>query len=214
MCDPELDDLDQDFSKTINDKLNTEEDMNFNTKCHLLVKIKDYPIGKNMKCYVWFEGAVDKDEVENKVKNSLTLSETYKDYAIAEITVVNTVMTNTRLKKDENFGEIILQTVSNVYEGNPKKQKEKKYDHKIIKYSDLTDKELEDISRKTNKEQFKRQNKFSEAEYVFWTENMLDIKLENIKEVYEKCGGDIFKLRKMKIRENISSILENKKVAD
>jgi hypothetical protein len=202
MCDPELDDM----------EFNTHENMNFNTKCHLLIKIKDYPIGKNMKCYVWFEGAVDKKEIENKVKNCLTLSETYKDYAIAEISVVNNVMTNTRMEKNENFGEIILQSISNVYEGNPKKQKEKKHSFKDIKYSDLTDKDIEEIDKKLTIEMFKRQHKLNDSEYRFYIENKDEVDLEKVKEVYEKCGGDIFKLRKDKIRENIANLLKNKKV--
>jgi hypothetical protein len=131
--------------------------------------------------------------------------------------VVNSLVTNTRLKDNENFGDIILESVTNVFDGNPKNKGKKKGENEItkdIKYSELTDKELDELSFKVNKEQFKRKNKFSEAEYMFWCENMMEIKVEDIKEVYEKCGGDIFKLRKMKIRENISDMLENKKVVE
>jgi hypothetical protein len=188
--------------------------MNFNTKCYLFIKIKDYPIGKNLKCYVWFEGSVDIKEIEKRVKDSLILSETYKDYAIAEIRIVNSIMTNTKLKEDENFGEIILQSISNVFEGNPKKQKENKFTFKDIKYSDLTDKELDDIDNKLTTEIFKRQHKLSDSEYKFYMENKDEVGLNDVKEIYEKCGGDIFKLRKSRIRENIASILENKKVID
>ena len=117
MCDPELDD--KEF-------ITTENFMNFNTKCYLFIKIKDYPVGKNMKCYVWFEGMIERKEVERRVKNSFKLSETYKDYVIAEINVVNSLVTNTRLKDNENFGDIILESVTNVFDGNPKNKGKKK----------------------------------------------------------------------------------------
>ena len=185
----------------------------FNTKCYLLIKIKDYPIGKNLKCYVWFEGLIKDIDVKNSVKNCLTLSDTYKDYAIKDIEVVNTITTNS-MQLTEKFGEITLQSITNVFEGNPKKQKDKKYNIKDIKCSELTDKEIEDLEKKINKESFKRRNKFSEAEFLFWADNVNELKIEEVKEVYEKCGGDIFKLRKAKIRENIANMLENKKVVD
>lgn len=185
----------------------------FNTKCYLLIKIKEYPIGKNLKCYVWFEGLAENIDIKNSVKNCLTLSDTYKDYAIKDIEVVSTLATN-GMKPEEKFGEITLQSITNVFEGNPKKQKNKKHSHNDIKFSDLTDKEIEDIDNKIKKERFKRLNGFSEAEYTFWASNSDEIKIEDVKETYKKCDGDIFKLRKAKIRENISSILENKKVVD
>ena len=183
----------------------------FNTKCYLLIKIKDYPVGKNLKCYVWFEGLMENIDVKNSVKNCLTLSDTYKDYIIKDIEVVSTISTN-NMKPEEKFGEITLQSITNVFEGNPKKQKNKKFDIKDIKYSELTDKEIEDLEKKIRKESFKRQYGLSEAEYIFWKGNLNEVKIEDVKEVYKKCDGDIFKLRKAKIRENISNILENKKV--
>ena len=185
----------------------------FNTKCYLLIKIKDYPVGKNLKCYVWFEGLIKDIDVKNSVTNCLTISDTYKDYTIKDIEVVSTISTN-NMKPEEKFGEITLQSITNVFEGNPKKQKSKKIDPKDIKYSELTDKEIEDLDRKISKESFKRRNKFTEAEYMFWINNSNEVKIEDAKEVYEKCGGDIFKLRKAKIRENISNMLENKKVVN
>ena len=204
MCDPELDDI----------EFNTDKTMPmFNTKCYLLIKVKDYPIGKNLKCYVWFEGLIKDIDVKSSVKNSLTLSDTYKDYSIKEIEVVSTIVTNT-MKTEENFGEIILQSITNVFEGNPKKQKDKKFSFKDIKYSELTDKDIEEIDRKLNAEIFKRQHKLSDSEYKFYIENRDEVDLTKVKEIYEKCGGDIFKLRKEKIRENIANLLENKKVVD
>jgi hypothetical protein len=201
MCDPELD----------NNELNTINTMPmFNTKCVVLIKIKDYPIGKNLKCYVWMEGSVTGVDVQSRVKNFLTLSETYKDYDIKDIEVVSTIMTNT-MEMSEKFGELTLMSITNVFEGNPKKQKNKKFDIKDIKYSELTDKEIEDLDRKVSTEAFKRRNKFTDAEFSFWVDNSKDIKIEEVKEIYAKCGGDIFKLRKAKIRENITNMLENKK---
>lgn len=183
----------------------------FNTKCYVLIKIKDYPIGKNLKCYVWFEGIVKNNEVENYVKNSMTLSETYKNYPIADIKIVSTLATNS-MKPEDKFGELILQSITNVYEGNPKKEKEKKYTIKDIDYSKLTDKEIEDIDRKINAEIFKRKHNLNDSEYKFYIANREEVDINNVKEIYEKCDGDIFKFRKERIRENISSMLENKKV--
>jgi hypothetical protein len=119
----------------------------FNTKCYVLIKIKDYPIGKNLKCYVWFKGLVKTDEMEKYVKNSLTLSETYKDYTISEIKVVSTLTTNT-MEVEEKFGELILMSITNVYSEDSKK--ENKNTIKNIDYSKLTEKELEEIDIKIN----------------------------------------------------------------
>ena len=205
MCDPELDDID----------FNTNNKMPlFNTKFILLIKIKDYPIGKNLKCYVWFEGVKKDEEVINHIKNSLTLSEAYKDYIIADMQIVGTLTTNSMQPK-EKFGELNLISINNVYEGNPKKQKkEKKFDFKDIKYSELNLKDLESIDRKVNTEIFKRQNNLNDDEYKFYMENMKEINLADIKDIYQKCGGDIYKLRKDKIRKNIADIFEAKKVVE
>jgi hypothetical protein len=182
----------------------------FNTKVIVLFKIKDYPIGKNLKCYVWFEGDTKDMNIEEKLKSSLVLSESYKNYDIKEIQVVSKVMTNSMPQTDK-FGELNLMSISNVFEGNPKKEKNRKV-NTTTDLSLLTQKELEDLDRKVNKELFKRNNNLNENEYVFYMNNMNDIKLTEVKEIYEKCGGDIYKLRKERIRENISNMLENKKV--
>lgn len=205
MCDPEFDDIE--FNTNVNMPL-------FNTKCYLLIQIKDYPIGKNIRCYTWFEGVMKEKEILEFIKNSLTLSETYNKYTIHDIKVVSILMTNS-MESSEKFGELVLLSINNVFEGNSKKpKKEKELSLKDIKYSELTDKEIEEIDRKLNIEIFKRRNKLNDKEFNFYMENKNEVALDNVKEIYEKCGGDIYKLRKDKIRENIASMLENKKVVD
>jgi hypothetical protein len=178
---------------------------NLNTKIFLEIRVKDYPIGKNIKCHLWLEGNVSRKEAEEYIKNSLLLTGAYKNYIIHEIYIHNLFITNTKYDVlKENYGELILDSITNSVQ--TEKKKEKKMDITDIKYSELSLKDIESINNKITDEIFKRKYNLNFDEYKFYIDNKEEIDITDIKEAYKKCGGDIFKLRKEKIRDYLNEL--------
>ena len=181
----------------------------FDTKVFLEIQTKGYPAGKKIKCHFWLEGHIIRSKVDDYIKNSLVLSDTYKDYIVHEIKVFNLYITNTK-KEDEDFGFLMLDSVTNAVG----ETKEKKKDVRKIDFKDYTDADIEYVKKKMGEELIMRKYNLIKEEFDFYKDNCQEINIEDVKEVYKKCDGDIYKLRKEKIRENIKDILENKKVVN
>ena len=186
----------------------------FNTKVFLEIQVKGFPVGKRIKCHLWLEGEVKRADVDNYIKNSMTLSEEYKKDVIEEIKVFNLCMTNTR-KEEENYGDMILDSVSNAVDTESRKlPKKTKVDLRGLSLKDYTDLEIEAAKKRLEEELVMRRFSLLREEFEFYKDNQKEINIEDVKDVYKKCDGDIYKLRKEKIRENIKDMLETKKVVD
>ena len=183
----------------------------FNTKVFLEIQIMGYPTGKRIKCHFYLEGNVTREKVNDYINNSLRLSDEYKDYPVNDIKVHNLYITNTKNEADD-FGNIILDSVSNAV-GEVEK-KETKKDVRKINLKDYTDADIEYVRKKMSEELVMRRYNLLQEEFNFYVANQQEIDIEDAKDAYKRYDGDIFKLRKEKIRENIANMLENKKVVD
>ena len=181
----------------------------FNTKVFAEIQLKDYPTGKNIKCHFWLENNVTKEEAYNYVKNSLILSESYKDCVVHEIKIFNLLITNNKTS-DENFGDIVLDSITNSYQSVVKK--DKKVDIKDLNLKDYSESDIEYIRKKMAEELIMRRHNLLLTEFNFYKDNQKEINIEDTKEIYKKYNGDIYKLRKEKIRENLKNMIEKKVV--
>lgn len=184
------------------------------TKTFLEIRTKDYPVGKKLRCVLWLEGMYEKEQIEEYIKSNLILNEHFKDIVIHDIKIFNTVLTNCR-KEEEKYGELILISSITTFpstKNDNENKKDKKVELSSLKLHNYSDKELNNLKDKINDEFIMREYKFSNDEYDFYKKNIEEVKLSEVKELFAKCDGDIFKLRKEKIRENLQNILAIKKV--
>jgi hypothetical protein len=186
----------------------------FNTKVFLEIQVKGYPVGKRIKCHLWLENEVTRAEVEKYVKGSLIFSDEYKKDTIEEVKIYNLCMTNTK-KGEENFGDMILDSVSNAVDTETRRSNKKsKVDLRGLSLKDYTDLEIEAAKKRFEEELVMRRFSLLREEFEFYKDNQTEINIEDVKDVYKKCDGDIYKLRKEKIRENIKDMLKTKEVID
>ncbi len=178
------------------------------TKSFIEIRLKDYPVGRKLRCILWLEGMYEKDQVEEYIKSNMVLINQFKDAVIHEVKVFNSILTNCR-KEEEKYGELILiSVITNYTASNKKKESEKKVDINSLKLHNYSVKEITKLKEKIDDELIMREYHLSDREYEFYKNNNDEVTLNSVKEIYEKCDGDIFKLRKERIRENISNLLK------
>jgi len=177
------------------------------TKVFIELQIKDFPAGKKIKCHFWLKGeGYSKTYIEKYIKENLSLDEYYKNYVIHDIKVFNPITTNTR-KSTDNYGVITMDIITILFSKDTKKEEEKK-NLRTLKLSDYKTEDIEYLNKKIHIELLMRKYNFNDDEYKFYIANKDEVNIENVKEIYKKCSGDIFKLRKNKIRENITNIIK------
>lgn len=181
-------------------------------RSHIEVQLKGYPHGRKVKCHIWTEKDWSKKYLTNFVKENLKLEGELEGFIIHDILVRNTVYTNQRHKKNEDYDTIITDSITYITmrkKENKKKddsKKEEKTNLKKVTIYNQTDDDIKWMIQTLNDELFMREHELSNDHFDFLSKNE-EVTLENVKELFEKCGGDIFKLRKSKIRENIKNLL-------
>ncbi len=175
------------------------------TKVFIEIQIKDFPAGKKIRCHFWLKGeGYSKADMEKYVKENLSLYEYYKDCVIHDIKVFNPITTNTRKPTDE-YGVVTMDVITVLFSKETKKEDDKK-NLRTLKLSDYKTEDIEYLNKKIYNELLMRRYDLNENEYNFYNINKDEVKIEDVKEVYKNCGGDIYKLRKNKIRDRISNM--------
>lgn len=184
--------------------------MDLNTKVYLEIQIKGYPVGKNVRCYIWFEDYLLKEQVEKKLANIISLNDKYKNEKIHKIKVFNCFQTNTK-KDDEKFNELIETSVIDAVnlkflnDTKPSK-KEKTETIETIRLDNLKDDELSKLHRYVINELTIRKYNLTKEEFIFYQKYKEELDLNTVKNEFQKCKGDIVILRKNKIRDKLISL--------
>lgn len=178
------------------------------TKIGFTVKGLGFPVGRIHKMYVWFEGQYPNpakyiDDNVDKIKKEL------RDIChIHSIEYTHTTYSNTRTELEE-YGSIILESVSDVSTTDKKKNKKKKTVKLVtdIRKLDLPNIPREDLSTLKDKveiEFFKRDNELSDDVYDFFVANEDLVTIDEVKKIAESGSiNDKFLLRKKEIRKQV-----------
>lgn len=177
-------------------------------RSHIEVQLKGYPHGRKVKCHIWTEKNWSRKYLINFVNANLKLEDELEGFIIHDVLIRNTVYTNVRKKKEEDYKTIIIDSIT--YITMRKKEDKKKDDEKTnlkkVTTYNQTDDDIKWMIQTLNDELFMREHELSNDHFEFLTKNE-EVTTENVKELFDKCGGDIFKLRKNRIRENIKNLL-------
>lgn len=184
-----------------------------NQRTHIDVQLKGYPHGGKVKCHIWTEKTWNKKYLTNFVQAHLKLDGDLEGFIIHDILIKNTVHTNVRKRKEEDYKTIIIDSITYITmmkkdEKKKDEKKEEKTNLKKVTTYNQTDNDIKWLIQTLENELFMREHELSNDHFNFFTNNE-EITLENVKELFEKCDGDIFKLRKNKIRENLKGLLLN-----
>lgn len=181
------------------------------TKAYLEIQFKGYPVGKKIRCHIWVQGVISKEQLESDLKKYLSLHGEYKDEIIHKIKVFNCYSTNNK-KDNENYLDLIVNSTLDAInlkafnEMKPKKEKDNGFSAKTINLTDMKDDDVVKLHERLEEEILRRRYSLTVEEFKFFKENKDEIDISYTKEFYEKCGGDIIKLKKQKIREKINSL--------
>lgn len=190
------------------------------TKCFINIHVKDFPVGKMLKCHLWLTGKYTEAEVTELLNNHLEVDRKFRNkYHVAGFQVKYTVL-YARTPRDVKLNLIyIIKEIdykkevtrisvppiggigqltidNNIHSNN-------KIDLDNVNLKDYTDDELIKLKRRMVEEFFKREHKLTEEEYKFYTENIDIVEISDIKKQFEESKGDKFKIKKNKIREKL-----------
>lgn len=186
--------------------------MPFDTKAHLIVKTKDFPVGKIHNLHIWFSGNWKRKDINEKVNEKLDdiKSHMEKIGSVHSIEVTSVSYTNMS-HPDEKYGDLILTKSS---DASPEKVVQKVVEKFNIRKIDLPNTPKEDLVELMDKieiEFFKREHHLSDDVYNFFKENEDLVTLDEAKKYCEKHGADdVYVFRKMKVRELVNEkILSN-----
>ena len=198
------------------------------TKSYIDIYVKDFPVGKLLKCHLWLEGYFNNEQVTNLLNENLSLDEKFKDkYHISGFQIKYSVSYAAK-DKDTKLGLIYIikevdykknETSNNMSVFNNKGMlkgltidniSKPKVNLKDINLKEYSDNELVNLKRRMVEEFFKREHKLSEDEYKFYLANIEEIPAnsEDIKKAFEESKGDKFKFKKQKIRKKLFPLKE------
>jgi hypothetical protein len=185
---------------------------------YLDIQLAGYPHGVKLKCHIRTEKNWEKEDFSNFVKENFKISDLddeYKKFVLYDIFVRNIVYTNIK-KVEEQYDVIIIDSIlkTSIKKDNKKKEdakkkedtKEEKTNLKKVTTYNQTDDDIKWLIQTLNDELFMREHELSNDHFKFLIDNE-EITLENVKGLFDECEGDIFKLRKRKIRDNIKELL-------
>lgn len=179
------------------------------TKVYLEIRVYGYPVGKKVRCHLWLEGDVGKEHSKIYLENNLELMDEYANATIEGVTVFNAVLSPSR-PMDEDYNKLIVKSEVDAFR-NKEYVKPLNIEQKLklssIDLSNYNNADITSLRTRLNKELFIREHNLTTEEYDFYVDNSNIVFISDIKEEYKRSNGDTFKLRKNKIRDNISKIL-------
>ena len=165
------------------------------TKIYLELRRKEINgITSVFNLHVWLQSKIS-EEVAKSTMSSYNMEKQFNSYfGSIDYNVIRIEYLDNRKETEEYFDIFIDSTVKKEITSNLPNQKQ---------LEDLTDLELINMKDRIDEILFKRENKLSDDEYSFFIENEDIVSLENVKELYNIYKNDKFKLKKIRIKNNL-----------
>lgn len=192
------------------------------TKVAIKVQVKDYPTGSVVRLHFWLDDFYLRKDIEKYIKTKLKFDKEFTDKYIIHDTIIDKIVYVNSKSVKEEFGSLIFDSCKRISLNftsssatSPKstattsttsttfKSKKKKDEKKKISFVDMEMDKLLEHKEKIDAELFRREHSFTEEEYLFYKTNMDVLSVDNVKTMFKTCNGDIYKLKKDRIRQRL-----------